>query len=92
MPLIPLTWLAEHTDLGGRDGEAVAAALVSVGLEEEAIHSSGVTGPLVAGRVLTAEPEPQRNGKTIMWCRVDVGPDHNSPDGTPGGAPRGIVC
>ncbi|MDR1118080.1 MAG: phenylalanine--tRNA ligase subunit beta, partial [Bifidobacteriaceae bacterium] len=82
--LIPLPWLAEYTPLGGRDGEAVAAALVSVGLEEEAVRGSGVTGPLVAGRVLEAQPEPQKNGKTINWCQVDVGAAH--------GGVRGIVC
>ncbi|MDR1824445.1 MAG: phenylalanine--tRNA ligase subunit beta [Bifidobacteriaceae bacterium] len=82
--LIPLPWLAEYVDLDGRDGAAVAAALVSVGLEEEAIHGSGVTGPLVCGLVVSQEPEPQKNGKTIEWCQVDVGPEH--------GGVRGIVC
>ncbi|MBE7189709.1 phenylalanine--tRNA ligase subunit beta, partial [Jatrophihabitans endophyticus] len=44
------------------------------------------------GRVLSAEPEPQKNGKTINWCQVDVGAAHNAPsDAHPGGA-RGIVC
>ncbi|MDR2566881.1 MAG: hypothetical protein LBC97_12675 [Bifidobacteriaceae bacterium] len=82
--LIPLPWLAEFTPLQGRDGEQVAAALVSVGLEEETIHGSGVTGPLVAGKVLEAQAEPQKNGKTINWCQVDVGEEH--------GGVRGIVC
>ncbi|MDR1393010.1 MAG: phenylalanine--tRNA ligase subunit beta [Bifidobacteriaceae bacterium] len=82
--LIPLPWLAEFVDLGGRDGQAVAAALVSVGLEEEAVHGSGVLGPLVAGLVLDVQPEKQKNGKTINWCQVDVGPGH--------GGVRGIIC
>jgi phenylalanyl-tRNA synthetase beta chain len=82
--LIPLPWLAEYVPLGGRDGQAVAAALVSVGLEEEAVHGSGVTGPLVTGLVLEVAAEPQKNGKTINWCQVDVGPDH--------GGVRGIIC
>jgi phenylalanyl-tRNA synthetase beta chain len=40
------------------------------------------------GQVVERTPEPQKNGKTINWCRVDVGLEHNEP----GGAPRGIVC
>lgn len=92
MPRIPLTWLAEHVDLPtGTTAEQLAADLVRVGLEEEAIHAAAVTGPLVVGRVVERTPEPQKNGKTINWCRVDVG-DHNevADDGTL--RPRGIVC
>ena len=44
------------------------------------------SGPLVIGRVLTVEAEPQKNGKTINWCTVDVG----HANGT--GEPQGIVC
>ncbi|WP_421741821.1 phenylalanine--tRNA ligase subunit beta [Cellulomonas sp.] len=89
MPRIPLTWLAEHVELpADLSAEQLAADLVRVGLEEEAIHPAAVTGPLVVGQVVALTPEPQKNGKTINWCRVDVGPDHNEP----GGAPRGIVC
>ncbi|MBM6403686.1 phenylalanine--tRNA ligase subunit beta [Phycicoccus sp. CSK15P-2] len=84
---VPLDWLAEYvavpTDATGVD---VAASLVSVGLEEEAIHGSGVTGPLVVGRVLSLVAEPQKNGKTVNWCQVDVG----EAGGT--GEPQGIVC
>ena len=80
---VPLTWLAEVVDLApGTTGEDVAVALVRVGLEEEGLETGGITGPLVVGRVLFAEPEPQKNGKTIRWCSVDVGEE----------APRGIVC
>ena len=67
-------------------GVDIAASLVKVGLEEEGLHGGGITGPLVVGRVLTMTPEPQRNGKTINWCTVDVG----SANGT--GQPQGIVC
>ncbi|WP_315099014.1 phenylalanine--tRNA ligase subunit beta, partial [uncultured Cellulomonas sp.] len=89
MPRIPLTWLAEHVELPtDLTAEKLAADLVRVGLEEEAIHAAAVTGPLVVGEVVELTPEPQKNGKTINWCRVDVGPEHNEP----GGAPRGIVC
>jgi phenylalanyl-tRNA synthetase beta chain len=89
MPRVPLPWLAEHVELpAGLTAEQLAADLVRVGLEEEAIHAAAVTGPLVVGQVVERTPEPQKNGKTINWCRVDVGLEHNEP----GGAPRGIVC
>jgi len=100
MPKIPLTWLAESVDLvPDSTPEDVAAALARVGLEEEGIEGGGVTGPLVVGRVLSVVAEPQSNGKTINYCRVDVG-EFNDPAG-PGHAPddkaeypssRGIVC
>ncbi|MDQ0423715.1 MULTISPECIES: phenylalanine--tRNA ligase subunit beta [Cellulomonas] len=93
MPRIPLTWLGDHVELpADLTAETLAADLVRVGLEEEAIHTSGVTGPLVVGQVLELTPEPQKNGKTINWCRVDVGA-HNDLDeaGEPTVA-RGIVC
>ncbi|TQM58389.1 phenylalanine--tRNA ligase subunit beta [Humibacillus xanthopallidus] len=71
---MPLSWLAEVTDLPpGARGADVAAGLVSVGLEEEDLHGGDLTGPLVVGRVLDFTPEPQKNGKTIRWCTVDVG-------------------
>ena len=80
---VPLSWLAEVVDLAaGTTGEDVAAALVRVGLEEEGLEVGGVSGPLVVGRVLSAEDEPQKNGRTIRWCSLDVGEE----------APRGIVC
>ncbi|GAA1433219.1 phenylalanine--tRNA ligase subunit beta [Microlunatus lacustris] len=90
----PLSWLAEYaalpTDL---DGRALADAYVRAGLEVEAVEQAGadVTGPLVVGRVLSAEPEQHKNGKTINWCRVDVG-DHNDPADADQPASRGIVC
>ncbi|WP_051432934.1 phenylalanine--tRNA ligase subunit beta, partial [Promicromonospora kroppenstedtii] len=88
MPLIVKDWLADHVDLpADLTAEQLAADLVKVGLEEEAIHPAAVTGPLVVGRVLEMTPEPQKNGKTINWCRVDVGPEHNDEQGA-----RGIVC
>ena len=40
----------------------------------------------MVGKVLTMEPEPQKNGKTIEWCQVDVGDANGS------GEPQGIVC
>jgi phenylalanyl-tRNA synthetase beta chain len=40
----------------------------------------------VVGQVLTMDAEPQKNGKTINWCTVDVG------DANETGEPQGIVC
>ncbi|WP_127128236.1 phenylalanine--tRNA ligase subunit beta [Georgenia sp. SYP-B2076] len=97
MPYVPLTWLAEHTQVpAGTTAAQLAAALVKVGLEEERIVEPSVTGPLVVGRVLSVLKEEQTNGKTINYCRVDVGPEHNDAPGTgkePAEVPsRGIIC
>ena len=84
---VPVDWLGEYVELPQDvTGERIAAALVSVGLEEEGLHTSGVGGPLVVGRVLEKHPEPQKNGKTINWCQVDVA------DANGTGEPQGIVC
>ncbi|WP_438353266.1 phenylalanine--tRNA ligase subunit beta [Microbacterium sp. CJ88] len=82
---VPLSWLREYVDLPtDASPEAVLADLVRVGFEEEDVHRFDLTGPIVVGEVVSFEPEPQSNGKTIRWCQVDVGPDH--------GGVRGIVC
>ncbi len=87
---IPLSWLADHVDLApGATGRDVAAAFVSVGLEEEDLHGGDVTGPIVVGRVLSLAEEPQKNGKVIRWCTVDVGP-HGQMESD--GIAQEIVC
>ena len=81
---VPVTWLRELVHLPDEvDTAQLAARLTSFDLKLEEIHTAGagLEGPLVVGRVLSAEAEPQKNGKTINWCSVDVGE----------GAPRGIV-
>ncbi len=89
---VPLSWLAEYVDLApGTTPEDVHAALVKVGFEEEDIHTSDVSGPLVVGEVLEFTPEEQSNGKTIRWCQVRVAPaGAKAADG--GEDVRGIVC
>jgi len=85
---VPVTWLRELVDLpDGTSTEQLAARLTEFDLKLEEIISSGISGPLVVGRVLSIVKEPQKNGKTINWCRVDVGPEHSDADGA-----RGIVC
>ena len=73
---VPLSWLGEFVDLEpGTTPEEVHAALVSVGLEEEEIHTFELSGPIVVGQVLEFVEEPQTNGKTIRWCQVRVAPE-----------------
>ncbi|MGB5935342.1 MAG: phenylalanine--tRNA ligase subunit beta [Ornithinimicrobium sp.] len=88
--LIGMHWLGQYVELPeGVTGEQVAADLVSVGLEEEGLSGGDVTGPLVVGRVLEMSAEPQKNGKVINWCQVDVGPHgQRLTDDTS----QGIVC
>ena len=87
---VPLSWLREYVDVApDATAEDVFASLVSVGFEEEELHGFEISGPVVVGQVLSFEEEPQKNGKTIRWCQVDVGPSAGS--GTEHDV-RGIVC
>ncbi|GAB2708507.1 phenylalanyl-tRNA synthetase beta chain [Microbacterium marinum] len=82
---VPLSWLREYVEVApDATPEDVLASFVSVGFEEEDVHAFDLTGPIVVGRVVSFEPEPQSNGKTIRWCQVDVGETN--------GGLRGIVC
>ena len=104
----PVRWIAEWAALpAGLTGRELAEALVTAGLEIESVEAVGgdVSGPVVLGRVLDFVDEPQKNGKTIRWCHVDVGVEH-APEVAPkpvrkgetvaplphGAWPRGIVC
>jgi phenylalanyl-tRNA synthetase beta chain len=81
---VPLSWLREYVDLpADLDLDGLEQAFVRVGLEVEEIHDlrTGVTGPLVVGRVRSIE-ELTGFKKPIRYCLVDVG---NS-------EPQGIVC
>jgi phenylalanyl-tRNA synthetase beta chain len=85
----PVSWIREYVDLPDDvSAEELARRLTMLGLKLEALETAGegITGPLVVGRVLTVEKEPQKNGKVINWCTVDVG----GANGT--GEPQGIVC
>lgn len=91
----PLSWLRDYAALPAEtDGRGLAEELIRAGLEVETVDQAGadVTGPLVVGRVLSYVDEPQKNGKTTRWCRVDVGPEHNDPADGDIPASRGIVC
>lgn len=84
----PLGWLRELADIpvGATD---LAAAFTDAGLQVERIDdpSAAISGPVVVGKVLHFEETPQKNGKLIRWCQVDVG-EHNPP----GEPARGIIC
>jgi phenylalanyl-tRNA synthetase beta chain len=85
----PVSWIRDYVELPADvSTEQLAARLTALGLKLEAIEKPGeqIRGPLVVGKVLTMEPEPQKNGKTIEWCTVDVG------DANGTGEPQGIVC
>src|SRR3712207_6166209 len=86
----PVSWIKEYVDLDTASvtTEALTDRLTALGLKLEAIETAGagIEGPLVVGRVLTKQPEPQKNGKVINWCTVDVG------DANGTGGPQGIVC
>ncbi len=85
---VPVSWLREIVAVPADvTTEQLAARLTAFDLKLEEIIGDSVIGPLVVGRVLTLEKEEQKNGKTINWCRVDVGADNNDADGG-----RGIVC
>lgn len=86
---VPLSWLAEYVELkAGVTPESIHESLVSIGLEEEDVHSFNVSGPIVVGEVLEFVDEPQSNGKTIRWCQVRVALS-DTPENP---AVRGIVC
>ncbi len=103
---VPLSWLRELVDLPADvTAREVAERLIAVGLEVETVDHVGVEldGPLVLGRVLTFVEEEHSNGKTVRWCRVDVGEHNEEPSDSAldesdegrasderGG--RGIVC
>lgn len=97
---VPLSWLADYVDYpADTDPHALAAEFAAIGLEEEDFFGSQVTGPLVVGRVLDLVKEEHTNGKTVNWCRVDVGAEHNvtadDPDDPQPGQQRpsrGIIC
>lgn len=88
---IPVSWIREYASIPEEvTAEQLGAALVEVGLELEAIEhgGAGISGPIVVGQVLSFESEPQKNGKVIRWCQVDVGVELNGE----GQNSRGIIC
>ncbi|WP_129660020.1 phenylalanine--tRNA ligase subunit beta [Rothia halotolerans] len=96
---IPLSWLREYAPLpAGASAEYLMETLVRVGLEEEAVHrpSEEITGPVVVGQVLTAEPETHSNGKTVNWCTVRVVPEGQpqtlTGEGIEPSGVQGIIC
>ncbi len=89
----PVSWLRELVTLPVTDAE-LADSFTRAGLTVERVETTGpgITGPLVIGRVLSLVEEPQKNGKTIRYCRVDVSDQHNDDATDVYPASRGIVC
>lgn len=91
----PVSWVREYVPLPTEvTGREIGEALIRAGLEVEGVEpATEITGPLTVGRVLSIVDEPQKNGKVIRWCRVDVGA-HNAGASEPAedGGSRGIVC
>lgn len=97
----PMSWLRDWVALPEHTtGRELADALVRAGLEVETVEAIGEgVGPLVVGRVVDFVDEPQKNGKIIRWCHLDVGAAQ-APDTAPApvaGRPvepgvRGIIC
>ena len=82
---VPVGWLRDFVELpDDLSAHDLGEALIRVGLEVERVDSASdaLSGPIVVGRVLSFDDEPQKNGKTIRWCTVDVGEAE----------PRGVVC
>jgi len=82
---VPVSWLREYAAVPESvttDELAARLTAFDLKLEEIDVAGAGVSGPVVVGRVLSAEKEDHSNGKTVNWCQVDVGE----------GEPRGIVC
>ena len=96
---VPMSWLQAMVNLpDGTTTDEVARALTNhtATVEKVEIVGGELTGPIVIGHILSSVPEPQKNGKIINWCRVDVGPRYNAEghpkniaEGTEG---RGIIC
>lgn len=87
---LPYSWLTELADLpDGTTPASLARRLTDAGLQVERVEhpAAAIAGPVVIGQILGFGEEPQKNGKTIRWCQVDVGAWN--PDGQAG---RGIVC
>ena len=75
---VPVEWLRSLVEIPASvTTEEIADRLTMYDLKLEEIVGGGITGPLTVGRVLALQPEEQRNGKTINWCRVDVGAERN---------------
>ena len=86
----PYSWLTQYAQLGdGITVQGLANAFTEAGLQVEKIEdpSQAISGPVVVGKVLDFVDEPQKNGKIIRWCHVDLG-EYN-PEGE---SCRGIIC
>ncbi len=77
---VPLTWLADHVDLGGVSATALADKLTFAGLEIERVDRVGedICG-VVTARVLEVGPHPNADRLALVTFEA-------------GGEPRAVVC
>jgi len=77
---VPLSWLADHVDLGGVSAAVLAERLTFAGIEVERVDQVGadIAGVLTA-RVLDVRPHP--NADRLALVTVEAG-----------GEPREVVC
>ena len=86
----PYSWLTQYAQLDDAiTVQGLANAFTEAGLQVEKIEdpSQAISGPVVVGKVLDFVDEPQKNGKIIRWCHVDLGA--YNPEGE---SSRGIIC
>lgn len=83
---IVLSWLENYLALTpGTSLQTLEAALIQLGHEVDAIHTSSHSFEnVVIGKILSREPHP--NADKLGVCSVDAGPWNEN------GAPRQIVC
>ncbi len=77
---VPLSWLAEHVDLGGVSAAVLADRLTFAGIEVERVERVGedIAGVLTA-RVLDVRPHPAADRLALVTVEA-------------GGEPREVVC
>jgi phenylalanyl-tRNA synthetase beta chain len=69
---ISLNWLSDYIDLSGISVDDIAHSLTDLGLEVESVEKlSPLTGDVVVGKVLEANPHP--NADSLRLCKVDIG-------------------
>jgi phenylalanyl-tRNA synthetase beta chain len=77
---VPLSWLADHVDLGGVSADVLADRLTFAGIEIERVEwvGEGIDGVLTA-RVLDVRPHPAADRLALVTVEA-------------GGEPREVVC
>ena len=79
MPMVDIDWLKEHVEVpSDLTYEQLAKDLVRVGLEEEEIHASQVTGPIVVDMSSTRRRNRRRTARPSTGVMSTSGPAYNA--------------